>query len=109
MDANEVCVVAGTTQALNTSTTNWLGNLSASETKTWDASPSAGAGERIFFACPSRLVAGDNTLGFNMAGIPFDFQDPVTIANVGNAGEDYEVYVSSNSGLGPHTFITSRA
>ena len=99
----------GNTSNVNSYTTNWLGNLSASETKTWDVSPTAALDEHIFFACPARLVAGSNTLGFNMGGIPFDMQTMVTTSSVGTFSETYNIYLSSNPDLGAHTFITSRA
>ena len=80
--------------------TNYLGN-----TRSGVFTVNAGAGQYIVYAYPSRLGGAS----FNVGGFGGGF-DPVQVVSITNANgftESYNVYRSSNSGLGSTTVTVS--
>lgn len=73
-------------------------------TQTWD-SVTAGVGEYLLFAFPTRL----GTVTFYVGGFEGGFEDPetVSVTNVNGYPEDYYVWRSTNSNLGATVVVTS--
>jgi len=99
----------GITLKTDTFTEADIENLANSEvtndnTQTWD-SVTAGVGEYLLFAFPTRL----GIVTFYVGGFEGGFEDPetVSVTNVNGYSEDYYVWRSTNSNLGATVVVTS--
>lgn len=82
-----------------------IGNSELSNSKSKTFSVTAGAGEYIIFAYPTRL----GTATFTVGGFEGGFQSPETVSVTTASGytENFYVYRSQNSGLGSTTVVAN--
>ena len=103
-------VTADLTSAV-TDITNDLGNHTAADSKIWTGI-NVTSDKYFVFACPTRCIAGANTLAFkdNSTGLAVDMEavDTMSITNGSSFSEGYSVFVTTNHSLGNLTIKTER-